>query len=101
MSGTTTASTPKSEPWWARYVLAGAALAVFAGATVASAFLGNDTLRTTMFTATIALASGAVGYFYQSSIGSAKKDEAFAVLAQQPATNQNVPPAQNTAAPAG
>lgn len=69
-------------PWWVLPGLAAVVLAIFSGALVASLFVGNETLQTTMFTAAVAMAGTAVGYFFGSSAGSAKKDDAL--VSRQP-----------------
>ncbi len=83
-------------PWWVLPGLAALVLMVFAGALAASCFVGDGTLRTTMFTAAVTLATGACGYYFGSSAGSQKKDEtiaaANAALAQS--TPVTTPPAQ-------
>jgi hypothetical protein len=53
-------------------------LGIFAGALTASCFVGDTTLRTTMFTAAVTITSQAVGYYFGSSAGSSKKDETIA-----------------------
>lgn len=65
-------------PWWALYALAAGVLVTFGGAMVASFALGDNTLSTTMATGALTLASLAVGYFFGSSEGSAKKSETLA-----------------------
>jgi hypothetical protein len=60
-------------------------LTIFAGALAASCVLQDDTLRTQMFTGAYGLATMSVGYFFGSSAGSAKKDDAIAASAAKPA----------------
>lgn len=79
---------PPQNPWWVLPGLAGMILFIFGGALVASCFLGNDTLRTTMFTAAITITTAAVSYYFGSSAGSQKKDDTLA----QVATNTPPPP---------
>lgn len=74
-----------SLPWWVLPSLGASVLLIYAGSIIASCFIDNDTLRTTMFTSVITLASSVVAYYYGSSAGSAKKDE---TLAQKPVTVQ-------------
>lgn len=76
---------PVSFPWWVLPGLAGVVLVIFAGALAASCFLDDNTLRTQMFTGAYGLATMSVGYFFGSSAGSAKKDDAIAsVVAKGP-----------------
>lgn len=88
--------TPTQAPWWANYALGGAILVVFAGALAASCMIGNDTLRTTMLTASVTLASMVAGYFFGSSQSSAKKDDSLAAANAALAQSTPVPnpPAQ-------
>lgn len=65
-------------PWWVVPALAGGILTIFAGALVASCFVGDTTLRTTMFTGALSLATGAAGFYFGSSAGSQKKDDTIA-----------------------
>ena len=67
---------PVSMPWWTLPGLAVLTEIVFLTALV-MAFIGDDkTLLNVMCTAAIATNAGAVGYFFMSSAGSAKKDDA-------------------------
>lgn len=72
---------PNPLPWWVLPALATVVLAIFAGALAASCFLADTTLRTTMFTGSLALATSAAGYFFGSSQSSQKKDETIAQAA--------------------
>jgi len=65
-------------PWYALPSLAVMVMTIFAGALVASIFTHNETLQTQMFTGAYTLAAMAAGYFFGSSAGSAKKDDALA-----------------------
>lgn len=56
-------------------------LTIFGGTLAASCFVGDTTLRTTMFTAAVTITSQAVGYYFGSSAGSSKKDETIAAQA--------------------
>ena len=79
IAAATEALTPVQHmPWWILPSLALLILLIFAGALVASCFVGDSTLRTTMFTAAVTLATGAVGYYFGSSAGSQKKDDQIA-----------------------
>lgn len=77
-------------PWWVKPALAAYAFTIFAGLAVASCFLGNDTLKTTMFTAAVALLGAAYQYFFGSSSGSEKKDDTNASLGAALATSAPV-----------
>lgn len=68
-----------SLPWYILPGLAAMVLVIFAAALVSSLFLKNETLQTQMFTGAYGLATMAVGYFFGSSAGSARKDDAAAV----------------------
>lgn len=72
---------PSAFPWWVLPGLALAVLVIFAGALAASCILTDDTLRTQMFTGAYGLATLSVGYFFGSSAGSTKKDDAIAATA--------------------
>lgn len=69
---------PTILPWYILPSLATIVLLIFAAALIASLFLKNETLQTQMFTGAYGLATMAVGYFFGSSAGSAKKDDAAA-----------------------
>jgi hypothetical protein len=68
-------------PWWVLPGLALTVLVIFAGALAASVLLDDNTLRTQMFTGAYGLATLSVGYFFGSSAGSTKKDEAIVATA--------------------
>lgn len=72
---------PTAFPWWVLPGLALTVLVIFAGALAASVLLDDNTLRTQMFTGAYGLATLSVGYFFGSSAGSTKKDEAIAATA--------------------
>jgi hypothetical protein len=76
-------SLAKDTPWWVLPGLALVILLIFAGALGAACKLGNDTLLTQMFTATVSLVMMAVGYFFGSSAGSAAKDHTIISAVQQ------------------
>lgn len=65
-------------PWWVRPGLAALMLVIFGAATAAACFLGNETLLTTMFTATVTMTGLAIGFFFNSSASSDKKDDTIA-----------------------
>jgi hypothetical protein len=69
-------------PWWVLPGLAAGVLLIFAGALVASCFFDDATLKTQMFTAASALGTMVVGYFFGSSEGSRRKDEAVVAAAK-------------------
>lgn len=69
---------PNQMPWWILPGLGALVLMIFAGAVVASCFIGNETLQTTMFTAAVTMAGGVVAFYWGSSQGSQKKDETIA-----------------------
>lgn len=80
-TSTAPAATPTSElrpPWWTLPALAVIAEAIFAGALVASCFLEDTTLRTTMFTGALTQATLAAQFYFGSSVGSQRKDETIA-----------------------
>ncbi len=68
-------------PWWMLPGLGAMVLVIFAGALVASCFMNNDTLRTQMFAIAGAGFTTALGFFFGSSAGSQKKDDALAAKA--------------------
>lgn len=84
-------------PWWVLPGLAGVILVIFAGALVASCFVGDGTLRTAMFTAAVTLATTAGGFYFGSSNGSQRKDDTIAAanvaLAQSTPVTPAIPPA--------
>ena len=97
-------TTAPRAPWWMLPGLAALLLAIFAGALAASCFLGNDTLRTQMFTGALTLATGAAGFFFGSSNGSQKKDDTNAVAMTALANGMPVvppPPAPVAPSPMG
>ena len=63
-------------PWWMLPSLGVFVLLIFAGALTASCFMDNDTLRTQMFAIAGAGFTTALGFFFGSSAGSQKKDDA-------------------------
>ncbi len=65
-------------PYWILPGLAALVLLIFAGALAASCFFADGTLRTQMFTTAGAAMMLALGYYFGSSAGSAKKDETIA-----------------------
>lgn len=81
-------------PWWVKPALGAYAMTIFASLAAASCFIGNDTLRTTMFTAAVALLGAAYQYFFGSSSGSDKKDATIAGTAAALATSVPVSPAE-------
>jgi hypothetical protein len=74
-------------PWWVVPTLSYLILLIFAGALVASCVMGNDTLRTQMFSATVALATVAVSFYFGSSKGSQDKDATIAAQGASLATS--------------
>lgn len=68
-------------PWWVLPGLATFVLAIFAGALAASLFMKNETLQTQMFTQAALLAALVAGFFFGSSVGKAKQDDALAATA--------------------
>lgn len=64
-------------PWRALYLLAGVVLLIFAGALVAAYLTGNKELASNLSIAAATAAAGALAYFFGSSAGSQKKDEAL------------------------
>ena len=71
-------------PWWAPYALAAFVLTGFDVMSYLSFLSGDKTLFTTMATGALTLTGVAIGYFYQSSAGSAKKDDTLALNAANP-----------------
>jgi hypothetical protein len=73
---------PRPVPWWNLTFLATLLLLIYAG-TIASAifFLKNDTLVTSLLGSVPVTVMAAINYFFGSSAGSAKKDDAQAVAA--------------------
>jgi len=65
-------------PWWALPGLGLVVLLSFDGALVASCFLGDNTLRTQMFTAAAVSVGTILGYFFGSAVGSRGKDATIA-----------------------
>jgi len=96
----TPALPPRPEmPWQVLPALGLVVLLIFAGALIASCYLGDDTLRTQMFTGAYGLATLVLGYFFGSAIGSKGKDATIAAMAAAaPATTNGapVPPAPAT-----
>ncbi len=87
-------------PWWVLPGLALAGEAIFAGAVVASCFVGDSTLRTTMFTGALTLGAMGAQYFFGSSAGSQKKDETIAASSAALAVSSPAPPAAAPDSPA-
>jgi hypothetical protein len=71
-------------PWWVMPGLGAMVLVIFAGAVAASCFVADNTLRTTMFTATITMAAAVIAYYWGSSAGSQKKDDVIAASVPAP-----------------
>ena len=70
-------------PWWVLPALAGVVLLVFA-AVAAASFMTNDaTLRTQTANTWSNLAIAVVAYWYGSSAGSSKKDDALAATSMK------------------
>lgn len=65
-------------PWWVLPALAGVVLLVFAGVAAASFMTNDATLRTQAANTWANLAIAVVAYWYGSSAGSSKKDDALA-----------------------
>jgi hypothetical protein len=78
-------------PWWVLPALACMAQVIFAGALAASCFLGDNTLRTQMFTGALTLATAAAQYFFGSSAGSQKKDDTIAANSVALASSAPIP----------
>lgn len=78
-------------PWWVLPGLAALALLIYAGGMVASCFVGDTTLRTTMFAGAIPIATMGMQYFFGSSAGSQRKDETIAAQSTALAGNAPVP----------
>lgn len=77
-------------PWWVVPSLATYAMTIFAGLAAASCFVADNTLRTTMFTASITLMVAASAFYFGSSSGSEKKDSTIAGTAAALATSAPV-----------
>jgi hypothetical protein len=80
---------PPVMPWGVLPGLAALVLLIFAGGFVAAFMWGNETQQTTMLTASVTLSGMAVGYFFQSSFGSQKKDETMARISIDAAATKN------------
>jgi len=65
-------------PWWIVPGIAALSLMIFAGAVIASCFVGDTTLRTTMMTGALQLGMLAAGFYFGSSSSSQKKDDTIA-----------------------
>jgi hypothetical protein len=78
---------PPAMPWWVVPSLSYLIVLIFAGALFASCVMGNDTLRTQMFSATVALATVAVSFYFGSSKGSQDKDATIAAQGASLATS--------------
>jgi hypothetical protein len=83
---------PPVMPWAVLPGLAAMVLLIFAGGFVAAFIWGNETQQTTMLTASVTLSGMAVGYFFQSSFGSQKKDETMARISIDAASAKNGSP---------
>lgn len=70
--------TPVGYPWWVLPALAWFVLIIFAGVAAASFMTDDATLRTQAASTWSNLAIAVVAYWYGSSAGSTKKDEAAA-----------------------
>lgn len=68
---------PREAPWWVLPSIGGTVLVLFAAALVMACLSGNETLQTTMITATVTLATAVVSYFFGSSNSSRRKDDAL------------------------
>ncbi len=82
---------PPAMPWWVLPGIAAMVLLIFAAGMAAAFAIGNETQQTTMLTAAVTLSGLAVGYFFQSSLGSQKKDEAMARISLDAAAKGNAP----------
>ena|ERR1700722_9295820 len=80
-------------PWYVMPALAFCVLIIFAVALLASIKIEGD-IRTMMFQAAISLTTMALGYYFGSSAGSAKKDDMAANNAAIQANNPTVIVAQ-------
>lgn len=68
---------PTPAPWWGLHFLAGWLLTIYAGTVAAAVFwLDNDTLRTGILSSVPPVVMAVINYFFGSSAGSAKKDDA-------------------------
>jgi hypothetical protein len=83
-------------PWWVLPCLGAGVLTIFGGALVASCFLGDSTLQTTMFTASVTMATGVVAFYWGSSASSQKKDETIASQGAALATSAPAAPVITT-----
>lgn len=72
---------PEGFPWWVLPALAWFVLVVFAGVAAASFMTNDATLRTQAASTWSNLAIAVVAYWYGSSAGSNKKDDAIAATA--------------------
>ena len=79
-------------PWWVKPALAAYAMTIFAALAGASCFIGDNTLRTTMFTAAVTLLLAASAYYFGSSAGSDKKDNTIAANTAALASSTPAPP---------
>lgn len=76
--------TSSTLPYWVLPGLATLVLVIFAGATAASCFFADGTLRTQMFTGSLSAMMTALGYYFGSSAGSQKKDDTIAANTLKP-----------------
>lgn len=83
-------------PWWALPGLALVAEMIFAGVLVATCFIDDKSLQAAMFGMAGAAAGQVMQYFFGSSAGSQKKDDAIANAA---ASRPAAPPAPTVIVP--
>lgn len=86
-------------PWWVVPSLAYLIVFVFAAALAASCVVGNDTLRTQMFSTAVTLAVAATSFYFGSSAGSEKKDTTIASSSAALATSSPTQPLATQTAP--
>lgn len=73
---------PQPLPWWVMPCLGAMVLLLFGAGLIAAFAFGNETQQTTMLTATVTLATAVIAFYYGSSNGSQRKDDAIAARAQ-------------------
>lgn len=71
-------------PWWALLALAGGVLVTFDAALLIAHLRDENTLLTTLATGALNAMMLALGYFFGSSAGSSKKDDALVAQATAP-----------------